>query len=78
MANKTEIDEIGIKPSFSVVQRSSVLKFKPLTANHKTTNLNLKLKITDAQSQVRSCYARVLYIGARLIVILHNCTSAIC
>ena len=78
MANKTEIDEIEIKPSFSVFQRSSVLTFKQLTANHKTKNLNLKLKITGAQSQVRSCYARVLYIKAHLIVILHNCTTTIC
>ena len=73
-----ETDQVDVKPNFSVFKLYLVLTFKLLIANHKTTNLMLKLKITGAQSQLLSCYARLLYIGSHLSVGLHTCIIANC
>ena len=35
---ETETDEVDVKPNFSVFKLSSVLKLKPLSANHKIAN----------------------------------------
>ena len=64
----TETDEVNIKLHFLVFKHFSVLTLKLLIVNHKTVNLMLKLKITDAQSMVVMLYIYTLCVGAFLTV----------